>query len=63
MDIRKIHEAAWATTVAVVELLQIETEREFHAIYDRIRAGIEAYELFNEREAIRLLRTTKPSNN
>jgi hypothetical protein len=58
------HDAAWAVTLSIMECIDgvfrpEERKDAFDEIYQRVRAGIEAYDQQVQREAARL----KPSRN
>jgi hypothetical protein len=63
-DDRLIHDAAWATATKLLEsfgprIPEKERNAAFGELYTAIKAGIEAYALFSEREHRRL----RPSSN
>jgi hypothetical protein len=59
-----IHDVSWAASVAIMEMLEnvlLPQERKdaFGEIYERIKAGIEAYEVQVARQQLRM----RPSRN
>ena len=65
MNQRLIHDVAWAASLSIMEVIEavlLPNERKdcFSEVYERVRAGIEAFCIEEQRERARLC---KPSRN